>query len=97
MRTSLTFRAPVSVPDLVPSRDEGLSPKAIGMRLVTMHFNSREPSGGRGTVWYCRPKNRHDELTAFTCQRSGYKFPGSMKMIDEEGKVVGSPFYREPH
>lgn len=97
MRTSLTFRCPVSIPDLIPNRDEGLSKKGIAFRMMTTHFNTRQPSDGRAVVWYCRPQNRHDELTAFICQRSGYKFPGSMKMIDEDGKMVGSPFYREPN
>lgn len=95
MRTSLTFRAPVSVPDLIPARDEGLSTKGIGMRLVTLHFNTRTPSEGRGTMWYVLPMSRQDELTAFTCQRSGFRFPGSYREIDSEGKVVGRPFLRE--
>ena len=95
MRTSLTFRAPVSVPDLIPARDEGLSPKGIGMRMVTVHFNTYEPAAERGRVWYVRPANRQDELTAFTCQRSGYRFPGSYREVDPDGKVVGRPFYRE--
>lgn len=97
MKTSLAFRAPVSVPIPTPGRDEGFSPKAVGLRMVTMHFNSYQPSAGRGVVWYVRPMTRHDELTAFTCQRSGYRFPGSYREVDEEGKIVGRPFLREAH
>lgn len=95
MNTSDTFRAPVAIPSLIPRRDEGLTPIGFGMRMMTTHFNLRGPSSNRKPMWYVRPTSREEELTAFTCQRSGYRFPGSYKEIDSDGRMVGRPFWRE--
>ena len=95
MRTSLTFRPKVSIPDLIPNRDEGLSNKGIGMRLITVHFNTFSPSDGRGKFEYAQPINQEDENTGFYCARSGFWFPGRMKAIDPDGRIVGTPFLRE--
>jgi len=80
---------------LLPTPDEGLTPEDEALRLFDTPWLANNPSQRPDVMWYIRPNSREDEMTAFICQRSGYKFPGRYRRIDGDGKSVGEPFYRE--